>query len=217
MEFLGENEMLDADVQTMVDEYKGSSQKWGKHSGNALASIVAANTPKISYKEVIRRFNTSVTTSKQISTRMKPNRRFGLEAPGRRRVYTTKILFALDVSGSMSDEDIAEGFAVVNACCKHAEVHWMTFDTEIHDIATKMKKAQNMFKVCGRGGTEPAPVLAYADEHKYDGVVIFSDMDFYSNQKKPRRAKVLWLGSTKTAKNPTDFGHYACLDRTSRW
>ena len=213
----GENEGLDAEVQNMVDEHKGSSQKWGKYAGNALAAIVAANTPKINYKEVIRRFNQSVTTSKQIATRMKPNRRFGLDAPGRRRVYTTKILFALDVSGSMSDEDIAEGFAVVNACCRHAEVHWMTFDTEIHDIATKIKKAQQMFKVTGRGGTDPSPVLAYADEHKYDGVIIYSDLDFYGGVKAPRKAKVMWLGTCKTAKNPTNFGYYAALDRLNSW
>jgi len=212
----GENDMLDAEVENMVNEYKGSSQKWGSVSGNAFAQIVAANTPKINWKEVIRRFNTSVTTSQQIATRMKYNRRFGLDAPGRKRVYTTKILFALDVSGSMSDQDIAEGFAVVNAVCRHAEVHWMTFDTEIHDLATKMKKAQTMFKVNGRGGTDPAPVLAYADEHKYDGVVIYSDLDFYGAQKRPKRAKVLWLGTDKCAKNPTDFGFYACLERNTR-
>lgn len=212
----GENDMLDAEVENMVNEYKGSSQKWGSVSGNAFAQIVAANTPKINWKEVIRRFNTSVTTSKQVSTRMKYNRRFGLDAPGRKRIYTTKILFALDVSGSMSDQDIAEGFAVVNSVCRHAEVHWMTFDTEIHDLATKMKKAQTMFKVNGRGGTDPGPVLKYADEHKYDGVVVYSDMDFYSAQKRPARAKVLWLATDKCAKNPTDFGFFASLDRNSR-
>ena len=160
--YWGENDGLDAEVENMVEEFRGSAQKWGKHSGNAMSQIVAANTPKISYKEVIKRFATSVTTTKQIASRMKYNRRFGLDAPGRRRINTTKVLFALDVSGSMSDEDIAEGFAVVNACCKHAEVHWMTFATEVHDLATKLKKAQQMFKVNGRGGTDPAPVLKYA-------------------------------------------------------
>lgn len=209
----GENDMLDAEVQNFVNENKSSSKRWGKFTGDFLTQIVAANTPKISFKEIVRRFNTSVQTSKQIITRMKPNRRFGLDVPGRKRINTTKILFAIDVSGSMSDSDLAEGFAVINSVCRHAVVHYMLFDTEIKSVETKFKRAQQTFKVSGRGGTDPAPVLKYVDEHKYDGVVIYSDMDFYSAQDKPKKAKVMWLGTNKGCKNPTSFGYFAVLDR----
>lgn len=208
----GDNEGLDAEIENFVHQNKGSSKQWGSMSADFLTSIVAANTPKISWKEIVRRFKNSVQTSKSFATRMKYNRRFGWDAPGRKRINTTKILFAIDVSGSMSDEDIAEGFAVVNSVCRHAIVHWMTFDTEIKQVETKMKKAQNMFKVCGRGGTDPAPVLKYADEHKYDGVVIYSDLDFYGDQKEPR-CRVLWLGADRRDTNPTSFGFFAKLER----
>jgi predicted metal-dependent peptidase len=208
-----DNDVLDAEVQNFVDNYKGSSKMWGKFSGDAMGQVVAANTPKISWKEIVRRFNTSVQTSKQVGTRMKPNRRFDLDAPGRRRVYTTKILFAIDASGSMSDDDIAEGFAVINSTCRHAEVHYMLFDTAIKNVEKKMKRAKTTFKISGRGGTDPDPVLAYVDEHKYDGLVVYSDMYFSSNQKKPRKCKVLWLGTQKTSKPPVDWGFHANLSR----
>lgn len=211
-----ENEILDAEVENFVNNHKGSSKMWGKYTGDAMGQIVAANTPKISWKEVVRRFNTSVQTSKQVGTRMKPNRRFDLDAPGRRRVYTTKILFAVDASGSMSDEDVAEGFAVINSVCRHAEVHYMLFDTQIKNIETKLKRAQKTFKIGGRGGTDPAPVLKYVDEHKYDGLVVYSDMYFPSEQQKPRRTKVLWLGSQKGSPNTVPWGFHAKLDRYER-
>ena len=209
----GDNDLLDGEIQNFVNENKNSSKRWGKYTADFLAQIVAANTPKISFKEIVRRFNTSVQTTKQIITRMKPNRRFGLDVPGRKRINTTKILFAIDVSGSMSDADLAEGFAVINSVCRHAVVHYMLFDTAIKHVETNFKKAKKSFKVTGRGGTDPAPVLEYVDHHKYDGLVLYSDMEFYSEQKKPKKCKVMWLGTNKNCKKPCDFGYFAVLDR----
>jgi len=123
-----ENDLMDADVQNMVNEKKGSSKQWGKFTGDAMSNIVSANTPKISYKDILRRFHNSVISTKQISSRMKVNRRYDLAQPGHRRVYTSKLLFAIDSSGSMSDEDLKEGFAVVNSLCKHSEITYLMFD-----------------------------------------------------------------------------------------
>lgn len=209
----GSNDFLDAEIQNMVNNMKGSSQMWGKFTGDAISQIVAANTPKISYKEILRRFNTSVQTSLQYMTRMKPNRRFDLEAQGRRRKNTTKVLFAIDSSGSMSDQDLAEGFAVVNSVCRHAKVDYMLWDTEIKCVESNFKKARKSFKVLGRGGTSPEKVLKYAEEHQYDGLIVYSDMFFDDNFRQPKRPKVLWLGTNKSSKNPVGWGYFAVLDR----
>lgn len=209
----GQNDFLEAEVQNMVNNFKGSSQMWGKFSGDAISQIVAANTSKISYKEILRRFHTSVQTSIQYMTRMKPNRRFDLEAQGRRRKTTTKVLFAIDSSGSMSDADLAEGFAVVNTVCRHAKVDYVLWDTEIKCVESNFKKAKNSFKVLGRGGTSPEKVLKYAEEHQYDGLIIYSDMFFDDNLRQPKRPKVLWLGTNKSSKNPVGWGYFAVLDR----
>lgn len=209
----GENSNLDGEIKYLVDNYKGSAKSWGKFSGDAISSIVAANTPKISAREWLRRFNTSITSTAQFLTRMKPNRRFDLEAQGKKRKYITKVLFAIDSSGSMSDQDLAEGFAVVNSAVRHAEIHYLLWDTEIKYIEKKFKKAKTEFKVHGRGGTNPELVLKYAEENSYDGVVIFSDMEFSDNLRAPRNTKVLWLGTDKNSKKPVSFGYWATLDR----
>lgn len=209
----GENSNLDGEIKYLVDNYKGSAKSWRKFSGDAISSIVAANTPKISAREWLRRFNTSITSTAQFLTRMKPNRRFDLEAQGKKRKYITKVLFAIDSSGSMSDQDLAEGFAVVNSAVRHAEIHYLLWDTEIKYIEKKFKKAKAEFKVHGRGGTNPELVLKYAEENSYDGVVIFSDMEFSDNLRAPKKTKVLWLGTDKNSKKPVSFGYWATLDR----
>ena len=209
----GENEMFDSEMKAFVDNYKGSSQYWGKYSGQFIGQIIAAHTPKISIREHLRRFGTSIQSTATTLTRMKPNRRFDLDALGKRRKDITKVLFAIDSSGSMSDEDLAEGFSVVNSCLKHATTHYMLWDTQIKYIETKFKKAQESFKVAGRGGTCPEKVLEYAEKHKYDGVIIYSDMFFADDLKQPRGTKVFWLGTEKSSKRPVNFGYFATLER----
>lgn len=208
----GENSLLDADVQNMVNEKKGSSKMWGKFTADFMGEIVAANTPKISYKEIIRRFNTSITTTATLPSRKKANRRFDLEAPGRIRIYTTKVIFAVDVSGSMSDEDLAEGFAVINSVCSKASVEYVLFDTEIKLIEKKMKKAKNSFKVKGRGGTDFEMMCRYAEKQKADGLIIYTD-GYAPAPNPPKGMKVLWLMNGKGNKPPVDWGYCATLDR----
>jgi len=87
------NDLLDADVQNMVNEKKGSSKQWGKFTGDAMGAIVAANTPKISYKDILRRFHNSVVSTKQMASRMKVNRRYDLAQPGHKRVPVKITLF----------------------------------------------------------------------------------------------------------------------------
>lgn len=209
----GDNQTFDAEVENMVNDFKGSSNKWGKFSGDYVEKIVAANTPKISAKEILKRFNTSVTSKKQVSSRMKLNRRFDLASPGRKQVYTTKVLIAPDVSGSMSNEDVAEGFAVINSALKYSQVDWMTWDTEITHVEKNYKKSKKDFQITGRGGTCVDKVLKYADTNHYDGVIIFSDMFFDTNLRQPKNVKVFWLGTNKKSVKPTPWGYFATLDR----
>ncbi len=207
----GKNDLMDADVNNMINDHKDSMKDWGKYTGNSFSEIVAANTPKISYKEVLRRFNVSVMSATSISSRMKINRRYDLQSPGYRRQYKSKVIFAVDCSGSMSDDDLKEGFAVVNSVCKHAEIHYLLFDTEIKQVETKMHKAKKSFKVTGRGGTDVTDVLKYARENSADGLVIYSDMYFSAPAKKPL-CKVLWL-SSNDQDPPVSWGFRAKLDR----
>ena len=208
----GQNDLFDAELKNFIDDKKNSNlTNWGKFTGDARVEIIAANEPKISYKEIIRRFSRSVIMAETITSRMKINRRYDFTFPGYRRKYKTKVIFAVDVSGSMSDDDLKEGFAVINSCLKHAEMIYVQFDTEIKSVERNVKKARKEFKVMGRGGTDFNQVLEMADREQCDGIVIYTD-GCAAVPKQPK-AKVLWLMHSKDLKPPVDWNYVAYLDR----
>lgn len=207
------SELFDADVKNMISEQKHSAKNWGKYTGDAMGEIVAANEPKISWKEIIRRFSKSVVSQKTISSRMKMNRRHGLRLPGQRRIFDTNILYCADVSGSVSDRDLEEGYAVLNSVAGHAKITVLQFDTEIKNIETDFKKAKKTFKVHGRGGTNFQCCIDYADEHNFDGIVILTDGEAAEPTKPKKRSKVLWLLVDNKSEPPCDWGFKAHIDR----
>jgi predicted metal-dependent peptidase len=207
-----ESELLDAQIKNLVNDKISSSKNWGKYTGNKMNEIYSANKPKISPKEILRRFNRSVQATQLYTTRMKMNRRYGLDAPGFRKEYKTKILFAIDVSGSMSDDDISNGLSVINSTCMGSELTFMTFDWDITNIEKKITKARSKFKIVGRGGTNFQPAIDYADKNTFDGVVIFTD-GYAEEPTKPQKAKILWLLAKKDQNPPCSWGLVAHLNQ----
>ena len=201
----GENNLFDADVKQFVDSEQKNIKSWGKHSGGMLSAVIAANTPEINPKDIVRRFNNSVITQVSSSSRMKLNRRFDLESPGKRRTYKARILFGVDTSRSMSDHDLARGGALVNSVLHHAEVDYVDFDTKVYTVVKNLKKAQSEFKFEGRGGTNFQELIDYVQEHKYDGLVIFSD-GCAPAPTRPSKTKVLWLLTNPNEKPPVEWG-----------
>lgn len=201
----GENNLFDADVQSYVNNEQKNLKNWGRHTNGMISAIIAANTPEINPKDIVRRFNNTVLTQIESSSRMKLNRRFGLDSPGKRRNYKSRILFAVDTSGSMSENELARGGALINATLKHAQVDWVAFDTKIYDVVKNLKKAQQEFEFKGRGGTDFQPIMDFAQEHKYDGIVCFTD-GCASPPTRPTKAKVLWLLTSAKYKPPVDWG-----------
>ena len=114
----------------------------------------------------------------------------------------------------MSDDDLKEGFAVINSICRHAEIIYVLFDTEIKLVETKFRNAKDNFKVLGRGGTDFELVCRYADEHSADGLIIYTDGGAAAPIP-PKRTKVLWLLTNNKLKAPVTWGFHAHLDRTA--
>ncbi len=128
---------------------------------------------------------------------MKPNRRYGFQYMGSRYDFTTRLLFAVDVSGSMSGPDLALGFSVINRFFKYGVegIDVIQFDTEVKGEPVSLRRARRSVEVAGRGGTSFAPVIKFLDEHReYDGAIIFTDgYAPVPPRPKNRRTRVLWL------------------------
>ncbi len=178
------------------------SNRWGTIAGYLQEQIIASLRPKLDYRAVLRHFRTSVLSVSRVLTRMKPSRRYGFLYMGSRRDFTTRLLFAVDVSGSVSSNDLELGFSVINRFFKYGiqAVDVIQFDTEIKSRPVSLRRASRKVKVMGRGGTDFAPVIAYIDEHReYDGLIIFTD-GYAEVPPVPqnKKTRVLWLFNSES-------------------
>ncbi|MEM7533643.1 MAG: VWA-like domain-containing protein [Chloroflexota bacterium] len=190
------NELLNDRINDHI-RVAHESNRWGSVAGRFKERVLASLRPKLDYRAVLRQFRTSVLSVQRTRTRMKPSRRYGFQYMGSRRDFTTKLLFAVDVSGSVTSKDLSRGFSVVNRFFKYGieSIDVIQFDTEIKGEPQSLKKAKHEVKVLGRGGTRFHPLIDYINENKeYDGMIIFTD-GFAPVPPKPtnRRTRILWL------------------------
>lgn len=207
----GTNNAFDADVSAYINKVRNKTKMWGKYTGTSQAQILAAIDPQVNASDVIRKFGCSVLTGKSVSSRMKVNRRWDIERPGYRRTYMPHVIFAVDSSGSMSDEDLQYGFGVINKLLHYSKITFVEFDTEIKIIEKNFNRARKSFTCLGRGGTDFEDVMLLADKEKVDGLVIYTDGQAGIPHKP--RCKVLWLMSTKDQNPPVDWGMRVWLNR----
>ena len=169
---------------------------WGSLPGNLVDRILAGLRPKLDYRKVLSGFRSSVLCSKRKLTRMRPNRRSGFQYMGSIRQLRTNYLVAVDVSGSISGEDLKYFFSTINRFFKYGveKIDALTFDTELGETVS-LSKAQKEFNVKGRGGTDFQPIVNYMAEHpEYDGLIIFTD-GYASKPEVPVKLKgrILWI------------------------
>jgi predicted metal-dependent peptidase len=173
------------------------TNSWGSIPGRWKERILALLRPRLNYRAVLRQFRASVLSVRRRLTRMKPNRRYGFQYLGSRYDFTTRLLFAVDVSGSMGSQDLALGFSVINRLFKYGveAIDVIQFDTEIQGAPVSLKRARRAVEARGRGGTSFAPVMQFLDEHRdYDGAILFTDgYAPVPPRPKNRRTRVLWL------------------------
>lgn len=185
-------DMIDDKIRTAHE-----TNTWGVLAGRLKEQILASLAPRLDYRAVLRQFRTSVLSVHRRLTRMKPNRRYGFLYMGSRYDFTTRLLVAVDVSGSMSSADVAHGFAVINRFFTYgvSSIDVIQFDTEIKGPPVTLKRARRRVDVYGRGGTSFAPVMAFLDSHRdYDGAIIFTDGHApVPNPPQNRHTRVLWL------------------------
>ena len=173
------------------------ARSWGSLPGSLVAQILATLKPKLDYRKVLRGFRTSILSSRRELTRMKPSRRYGFDFMGSRHRLRTRLLVAVDVSGSIHDEELQKAFSVVNRLFQYGieSIDVVQFDTELTGPVTTFQKRRRRVEITGRGGTRFDPVLRYIDEHReYDGLIIVTDGEAPRPQApKNRRTRVLWL------------------------
>jgi len=171
-------------------------RKRGTIPGSLLASITAANKPIINWKKEAKYFIGQVTASERQATRKRPNRRFGYAQPGKKKVYKSKILVAIDTSGSVSETWIAAFLSEFFGMLNHVIADIICFDAQCYGEPVRLKRKNQHIKIEGRGGTNFVPPINMAEELGYKGLVMMTDGEcFFPPAPKCRTLWVLPKGN----------------------
>lgn len=190
-----DDDIIKEKVRNIAEQAIKEQEKkgWGDISGNLAQQIIAANKPVVNWKREVRYFINQIIMMGRKSTRMRPNRRFGYKDPGSKRDYTSKILVAIDTSGSVSDQELEYFLQELNGMISHVKVDLLQFDHEIKSDPKPFEKKVKRLGIVGRGGTNVDPVLRMADEKHYDGLIVMTDGGFGIGVPKPK-CRVMWCG-----------------------
>lgn len=185
-------------MRQITDIVKGSSS-WGSLPAGLIEMIKKAAEGKIDYRSVLRMFRASIISQKRRLTRMRPSRRFGFEQMGSRYEFTTRLLIAIDTSGSVGSEELGRYIRVIASFFKYGiqEIDVLMFDTRVWGkplTLTDAKKSIKELEVKGRGGTDFQAPVNYAVEHpEYDGLIIITDGEAPCPNTERLRTKLLWV------------------------
>lgn len=194
----------DAMTVTMIDkviENCAGSNSWGTLAGKFAEMLKASTRAKINWHNVLSGFRASILSSKRCLTRMRPNRRYCFDQMGSKRQYDTRLLVAVDVSGSISSKSLSYFYGIINNVFRYGieTVDVIQFDCGVRYLQS-LKKAVKEVKVTGRGGTSFQEPVDYAHENNYDGLLILTDG--YAPQPAipdGMRCKIIWVCQNKAS------------------
>ncbi len=191
-----DDDLREEEIHELIRDAE-ANDGWGSIQGAAKQRLIANLKPRLDYQSVLRSFRQNVRSVRRKLTRMKPSRRYGFEHMGSRYDLRTRLLFAVDVSGSMTHRDLQIGFSIIGGFFQYGiesiDVVW--FDTELRGSPQTLRRARNDYPIVGRGGTDFGCVIDFVDQRNdYDGVIIFTDGQAPSPRPpQNRQTKICWL------------------------
>ena len=184
----------------MINGIIESTTKWGSLSGGMAEMLKASTKAKINWRTVFAGFRASVLSSRRKLTRMRPNRRSGFEQMGSTRQFNTRLLVAVDVSGSISSSALSYFYGVINSAFRYGfeAIDVVQFDCGITQVQS-LKKTMKDVTAVGRGGTSFQEPIDYAKENDYDGLLILTD-GYAPAPTLPdgMRCKIIWVCQDKS-------------------
>jgi predicted metal-dependent peptidase len=177
-------DVLREQVRELVEKGAKVAQQrasWGSIPSEIAGQIEALLKHELDWKAILRMFLGRARSMDRQSTMKRLNKRLPYMMPGAKRTTIANVLWAIDQSGSVGDEDVQRGLAEAFACSKEASIDIVNFDTEIDmsSFAT-VKNGQNFkWKRTRNGGTDFDCVQRFLNNPKnrgkYSAVIMFTD------------------------------------------
>lgn len=160
----------------MINGIINTTKSWGSLGGNFAELLQASVKAKINWRNIFAGFRASIISSKRKLTRMRPNRRTGFANMGSIRRFDTRLLVAVDVSGSISTKSLEYFYGVINSAFRYGfeSIDVLQFDCGVRAVHS-LKKVIRDVAIIGRGGTSFQEPVDYAHENGYDGLVVLTD------------------------------------------
>jgi predicted metal-dependent peptidase len=170
----------------------------GQLSGVMARMVEEWLQPQLPWRMLLARYMT--LTAREDYTYMRPSRREGVAIFPSLRGAQVEIVVALDISGSISDDDIAEFLAEVNALkgSLRAKVILMACDAQLTEDSPWVYEPWEEFtaprEFTGGGGTSFQPVFEYVDNQGWQPnlLVYFTDAQGKFPERVPNYP-VIWL------------------------
>lgn len=159
--------------------------------------IIKARTPVIDWKKQLKMFLSSSNVTKIKTTVKKVSKRFGT-TPGIKIQRKTKIMVAVDTSGSVSIEDFEEFFSELKNIHKaNKDILIVECDAAVGNVYNYNGKTPT--KLSGRGGTSFQPVVDYINGGKYRPDCLIYFTDGYCTPPQSLHVPTVWVLCSKGA------------------
>jgi predicted metal-dependent peptidase len=202
-------EVVKATVRDLAQRAKAAAA--GTVPSELVATLEALCESRVDWRAILRNFVANAQETVAEPTRMRRNRRFGLEQPGQRREPKLHLAVAVDTSGSVADEELQAFFSEIETIAALGnEVTVIEADAAVHNVYS-WKRGQ-VPQPKGRGGTAYQPAFDKAAELRADAVVYFGDMDCADTPSQPT-IPTLWACVRGTP--PVPWGARLRLDGKS--
>ena len=206
-----ENEIAAERMRAKVNQI-AKSASWGNISAGDQEMILSAQVRKINWRNILRRFYGNFIWPESEATRKRPNRRTGLIHPGTKKTSVDRHLVAVDTSGSVDSDLLAQFLSTINQMTDYVPIDLMQFDWEKTEDPRPFSIRRKNFMFKGRGGTSFDPVMKVVKERRYKSVVILTDGQA-SAPEKPKAA-VVWVLPVG-CNPPVDWGMKVHMTRTA--
>jgi predicted metal-dependent peptidase len=207
-----------ARMQVRVAQARDVARMAGNLSESMARFVGKELTPRIRWQDQLRSFFT-----KRLATEMswaRPSRRGlaqGILRPGKDGTGMEEIMVAVDLSGSVSPDELQEFLTELRAIkvdCNPSRTHVLYFASEVTKYESFGQDDELDLRPNGTGGTRFSPIFRYCREHDIEpaAAVILTDLycgDFGSTPEYP----VLWVSTG--AQGPAPFGEVIMLREQS--
>lgn len=179
----------------------------GKLAGNVPREVTEAMEAKVNWREVLRDFINSICADRDNATWRRPNRRWidqEVYMPSVIGEAVGRIVIAIDTSGSIGSAEIGQFLGELLSICNHVQpegIDLLYWDT---DVAQHEKYDRGDFeaimsstKPAGGGGTDPACIPKYLEEHKLEPECVIVLTDGYVGSWGNWHHPVFWGITTK--------------------